>query len=154
MIPILGRMNGLVPVPVPLTSSYDVDGDGMRAANARVIYLCSPNNPTGAALSRRSIDAIVGAARPDQVVLIDEAYAELAGATVVDLIERSDRLLVTRTMSKAFGLAGLRIGYAIGAPALVADVESTRGQYTDYAMEERAAHAALGDEMTCVRRHL
>jgi histidinol-phosphate aminotransferase len=154
MIPIFARMNGLVPVPVPLMSSYDVDVDGMRAANARVIYLCSPNNPTGAALSRRSIEAIVGAARGDQFVIIDEAYAEFAGVTVIDLIQRCDRLLVTRTMSKAFGLAGLRVGYAIGAPSLVAEVEKSRGPYKVNAMAERAAIAALGDGLAWVREHI
>lgn len=154
MIPIFARMNGLVPVPVPLTSAYDVDVDGMRATSARVIYLCSPNNPTGAALSRRSIETLVDAARSDQFVIIDEAYAEFAGVTVIDLIQRCDRLLVTRTMSKAFGLAGLRVGYAIGAPSLVAEVEKSRGPYKVNAIAERAALAALDGGMGWVREHI
>jgi histidinol-phosphate aminotransferase len=154
MIPIFARMNGLVPVPVPLTTSYDVDVGRMVAANTRVIYLCSPNNPTGAALSRRSIEAIVGAANPEQFVIIDEAYAEFAGVTVIDLIKQCDRLLVTRTMSKAFGLAGLRVGYAIGAPSLVAEVEKSRGPYKVNAMAERVAIAALGDGLAWVREHI
>src|SRR5258708_12497957 len=58
-IPTFARMNGLVPVPVPLTSSYDVDVDGMLAANARVISLCPPNNPTAMPLPPRSIQPLI-----------------------------------------------------------------------------------------------
>ena len=75
-------------------------------------------------------------------MIIDEAYAEFAGRNVVDLLARSDRLLITRTMSKAFGLAGLRVGYAVGSPALVNEVEKSRGPYKVNALAERTALAA------------
>src|SRR6185312_7547126 len=112
---------------------------------------CSPNNPTGTALSRAAIDAVVG--RANGLVIIDEAYAEFAGCNGVD-VAISDRVLVTRTMSKAFGLAGLRIGYAIGAPDLVAAVEKSRGPYKVNAMAARAAVAALGDDLAWVRERV
>lgn len=152
MIPIFARMNGLEPVAVRLTPSLDADADAMLAAGARVIYLCSPNNPTGNAMTRAAIEEIVS--RAEGIVIIDEAYGEFAGADCLDLARSSDRVLVTRTMSKAFGLAGLRVGYAVGAPTLVAEVEKSRGPYKVSALAERAALAALGEGLEWARAHV
>ncbi|GAC1489630.1 MAG: histidinol-phosphate transaminase [Gemmatimonadaceae bacterium] len=143
MVPLFARMNGLIPVGFPLTATFDIDPSQVLATDARIIYLCSPNNPTGAAFSRDAIEAVLDGARG--IVVLDEAYAEYAGISAVDLIGRSDRLLIVRTLSKAFGLAGLRLGYAAGAPALVAEVEKSRGPYKVNAVAERAALAALGE---------
>lgn len=152
MIPIFARMNGLRSVTVPLTSTCDIDADAMLATDARIIYLCSPNNPTGAALSRSAIERVVERARG--VVILDEAYAEFASVDLSPIALDSDRVLVARTMSKAFGLAGLRVGYATGAPALVAEVEKSRGPYKVNAIAERAALAALGDGLKWAREHV
>ncbi|HKV50974.1 MAG TPA: histidinol-phosphate transaminase [Gemmatimonadaceae bacterium] len=149
MIPAFARMNALEPVLVPLTNGYDVDADGMLASDSGITYLCSPNNPTGTPFSRGSIERIVAGARG--VVIIDEAYAEFARRSMVGLAQESDRVLIARTMSKAFGLAGLRIGYAVGHPALVAEVEKSRGPYKINGLAERAALAALGSDMDWVR---
>lgn len=149
MIPIFARMNGLRPVLVPLTASYDVDPDAMLATDARIIYLCSPNNPTGTSLSRSGVERVVE--RAPGVVIIDEAYAEFASIDLSAIALESGRVLVARTMSKAFGLAGLRVGYATGAPALVAEVEKSRGPYKVSAVAERAALAALGDGLGWAR---
>jgi histidinol-phosphate/aromatic aminotransferase/cobyric acid decarboxylase-like protein len=83
-------------------------------------------------------------------VILDEAYAEFSGSSCLDLASASDRVLVVRTMSKAFGLAGLRVGYAAGAPALVAEVEKSRGPYKVSTVAERAAVAALGHDQEWV----
>jgi histidinol-phosphate aminotransferase len=146
------RMNGLVPVPVALTPNYDADADGLLAAEAPIIYLCSPNNPTGTLVARATIERIV--AHAPGIVMIDEAYAEFAGVSSVDLLARSDRLFITRTMSKAFGLAGLRIGYGAGAPALIAEVEKSRGPYKVNVVAEQAAYAALTDDLGWVAEHV
>ena len=152
MIPIFARMNGLRSVAVPLTAAYDIDADAMLATDARIIYLCSPNNPTGAALTRAEVERVVERARG--VVILDEAYAEFASVDLSRIALDSDRVLVARTMSKAFGLAGLRIGYATGAPALVGEVEKSRGPYKVSAIAERAALAALGDGLEWARQHI
>lgn len=144
MMPIFAQMNGLTAVPVPMTGSHDVDAPGYAAADARVAYVCSPNNPTGGALRRTAIEQIVADARG--VVIVDEAYAEFAATNVLDLARTSSRVLVSRTLSKAFGLAGLRVGYAVGNPALVAEVEKSRGPYKVNGIAQRAAVAALTDD--------
>jgi histidinol-phosphate aminotransferase len=79
------------------------------------------------------------------LVIIDEAYVEFGGESFVSLVS-GGRVLVTRTMSKAFGLAGLRIGYGIGSPAIVAAVEKSRGPYKVSAVAEAAATAVLAED--------
>ena len=153
MLPIFARMNALEPVLVPLVRRHAT----RRRRHARhrrraSSYLCSPNNPTG---NRLDADAVARVVREAPgIVIVDEAYAEFAGGDVRDLLRESDRLLVCRTLSKAFGMAGLRIGYMAGAPSLVAEVEKSRGPYKVNALAERAALAALRDDMAWVRRHV
>lgn len=103
-------------------------------------------------MPRAAIERLVG--RAPGVVIIDEAYAEYAGQSSCDLTTRSDRLLTVRTMSKAFGLAGLRVGYAIGDPALITEVEKARGPYKVNMVAERAALAALSSDTGWVRQHV
>jgi len=152
MIPTFARMNGLHGVPVPLTATFDVDADALLATRATVIYLCSPNNPTGTVARRATIDRVIREA--PGVVILDEAYAEFMGPGLAREAPGFDNVLVTRTLSKAFGLAGLRVGYAVGSPALVAEVEKSRGPYKVNALAERAAIAALQDDMPWVRTHV
>ena len=152
MIPIFAQMNGLNGVPIPLTSSNDADAAGFLSANATISYLCSPNNPTGASFTRATIERIVSGV--DGIVVIDEAYAEFASWNCLDLIERFPRVVITRTLSKAFGLAGLRVGYALGDPALIAEIEKSRGPYKVNAIAQRAAVAALTDDISWVRAHI
>ena len=152
MIPIFAHMNALTYAGVTELPSQQPDVDGLIATRAKVTYLCSPNNPTGAMMARESIERVVNEATG--VVFIDEAYAEFAGVSAVDLAERSDRVLVIRTMSKAFGLAGLRIGYAIGQPKLVMEVEKSRGPYKLNAMAEQMAIAALRHDRDWIDEHV
>jgi histidinol-phosphate aminotransferase len=134
MGPAFAQLNGLIPVATPFA---ELPGAG------RIVYVCSPNNPTGALTRRSDIEVLLAATDSDQVVIIDEAYFEFAGSTVVDLVERYDRLVVTRTMSKAFGLAGLRVGYAVAQPVLIRELEKARGPYKVSSVSEAAAVAAL-----------
>ncbi|WP_291161282.1 histidinol dehydrogenase [Gemmatimonas sp. UBA7669] len=152
MIPIFAQMNGLRYVGVTERADHQPDIDALLAAKPRILYLCSPNNPTGAVTARATIERAVREA--PGVVFLDEAYAEFAGVSAVDLANTVDNLLVIRTMSKAFGLAGLRIGYAIGAPALVRDVEKSRGPYKLSALAEQAALSALRDDRLWIDEHV
>jgi histidinol-phosphate aminotransferase len=152
MIPIFAKMNALRWQGVVERADHQPDVEGLLASGARIIYVCTPNNPTGTAIARDALERLVAGA-PGMVV-IDEAYAEFAGTTAVDLATRSDRVLVVRTLSKAFGLAGLRLGYAVGAPALVAEVEKSRGPYKANAIAEQVAAAAFAHDLDWVRAHV
>lgn len=154
MIPLFARLNGLAPVPVSFDDRFDIDAEQLVAANAKLTYLCAPNNPTGTPISRERVEFV--ASRASGVVLLDEAYAEFAPESFADLVSRHERLLVVRTFSKAFGLAGLRVGYAAGAAAIVNMVERARGPYKVTVPGERAARAALmdaSDALGWVREH-
>ncbi|MEP6495508.1 MAG: aminotransferase class I/II-fold pyridoxal phosphate-dependent enzyme [bacterium] len=152
MIPLFAAMNGLEYSGIPLSSSYDIDVESLVAGEPRITYLCSPNNPTGTTVARAAIKAVLAGARG--IVIIDEAYVEFSDSTALDLVSAYDNLLIVRTMSKAFGLAGLRVGYAIGAPALVADIEKSRGPYKVSGLAERAAITALTEDLDWVREHI
>lgn len=144
MIPVFARANGLSPVSIPLTPAHDVDVDAMLETGARITYLCSPNNPTGNALPRASVERVVENARG--LVIIDQAYVEFGGDNYFDLVSSGRPVLVTRTMSKAFGLAGLRVGYGIGSPEVITEIKKARGPYKVSALAERAAIAALAED--------
>lgn len=109
-----------------------------------VVFLCSPNNPTGTALDPAVIDAVLTAARG--MVVVDEAYAEFARPgtrSALALLPGHQRLVVTRTMSKAFGFAGGRLGYLAADPAVVDAVQLVRLPYHLSALTQAAARAAL-----------
>ena len=150
MVPLFARLNGLRPLGVPLLPDGSADVDGLLATGARVIYLCSPNNPTGTITPASEIRRLVE--RAPGVVLLDEAYAEFSGehdwrADAVAM----ERVLVTRTFSKAWGLAGLRVGYGTGGRGLVAAVAKARGPYKVNALAEIAATTALTDDAGWMR---
>jgi histidinol-phosphate aminotransferase len=118
-------------------------------ADARVIYLANPNNPTGTWFDTAALDAFLVRLGPDRLVVVDEAYLEYvtdpALVSAVSLLPTHPNLLVTRTFSKAHGLAGLRVGYACGHPALLAVLERLRESFNVNGPALAAAEAALGD---------
>jgi histidinol-phosphate aminotransferase len=150
MIPVFARVNGVVPVPVPFADSLDIDPDALLATNARIIYICSPNNPTGVSPSRAAVDRVLE--RAPGLVIIDEAYAEFAGEGRTSEAPRHPSLLVTRTLSKAFGMAGFRIGYGTGSAELVHEIEKVRGPYKENGPGERAAASALREDVEWMRQ--
>lgn len=152
MIPIFAKVNSLRWQSFTELSSHQPDIKSLIAANPKVIYLCSPNNPTGSLIARENIERALSECTG--AIFIDEAYAEFAGVSSIDLTAKSDRVLIIRTMSKAFGLAGLRVGYAIGQPALVREVEKSRGPYKLNALAESAAMAVLTNGLEWVNEHV
>lgn len=149
MIPYFAKTNGLEPVAVSLLDNWDVDVDAMLGSNPRLVYLCAPNNPTGTMLPEQSVQRILDECTG--IVIMDEAYAEFAKTSWAQRAASLKRLVVTRTMSKAFGLAGLRIGYAVGAPALVHEIAKARGPYKVSAVAERIAVGVLRQDGAWVR---
>ncbi len=149
MIPILARMNGLRSVEIPLRPDHDIDVDGLLGAWGRITYVCSPNNPTGTLASPESVERVINGA--PGIVILDQAYAEYGGTDYARIAPSSKRVVVVRTLSKAFGLAGLRIGYGVGPAHLVAEIEKARGPYKVNSLAERAAVAALTGDLDWVR---
>lgn len=101
-------------VGVPLKNDFSLDAKGISAAvtsNTRMLFVCSPNNPTANQFKKEEIQALVE--EFPGLVAVDEAYVEFADYSIVRLVEKFENLIVFRTFSKAFGLAGLRLGYAV-----------------------------------------
>jgi histidinol-phosphate aminotransferase len=105
-------LEGIETVDVPLDENFQLGDVEAFSENARAIFICSPNNPTGNVQPRKRITEVLETGAP---VVLDEAYAEFAGESNIDLIRDYDNLIVLRTFSKAFGLAGARIGYAVAS---------------------------------------
>src|SRR5438128_5448445 len=103
--------------------------------------LCSPNNPTGGVFPLEELSRMC--AETDGLVVVDEAYHEFSGESAVPLLERQANLIVLRTFSKAFGLAGLRVGYLLASPELVREVNKARLPYNVNFFSQAAALAAL-----------
>lgn len=140
-------------IAVPM-KNFTHDLDAMLAAvtpETRMVIICNPNNPTGTAVSPEQIDVFLDKL-PDHVLAVfDEAYFELMpDDQKPDLIEKikagRENLIVLRTFSKAYGLAGLRIGYAVGHENLIKALNHVRQPFNVNAMAQAAAFAALDDE--------
>jgi len=145
--PGLVTVAGATSVPVPLRADGGHDLEAMAAAvtdRTRVVIVCSPNNPTGTTVSTAEFATFMTAVPDDVLVLLDEAYAEfVTDATAVDgetLTELHPNLVLLRTFSKAYGLAALRVGYAIGASYLL---DAARATAIPLAVTEQGAAAAL-----------
>ncbi len=128
------------------------DLDALRATitpRTRLVYLANPNNPTGTWFSGAAFEAFLRDVPAQVLVVVDEAYAEFADApgctSALPLLARHPNLIVTRTFSKAYALAGLRVGYAVAHPELIAVMERVRESFNVNAAGLAAAEAALED---------
>ena len=153
--PILVTLAGAQPVPVPLLDTEHHDLPAMAAAvtdRTRLVLLCSPNNPTGVSISAAALEEFLRAVPPHVLVVLDEAYIEFQRGPGVDSLgfyRRYPNLCILRTFSKAYGLAGLRIGYAIARPELADGLRRTAIPFGVNRMAQAAAAASLaaGDEI-------
>ncbi|MGO4238370.1 histidinol-phosphate transaminase [Pseudarthrobacter sp. YAF2] len=154
--PILVELAGARPVRVPLDDLEGHDLDAMAAAvtdRTKVILLCTPNNPTGVPISHERLEAFLQGVRSDVLVVIDEAYVEYAdtggGPDSLALYRQYPNVCILRTFSKAYGLAGLRVGYAVAAPAVAEGLRRTALPFGVSALAQKAAIASLdaGEEM-------
>jgi histidinol-phosphate aminotransferase len=151
--PILVAVSGASAVPVPLVDyAHDVDALAKAITDrTRVVFVCNPNNPTGTALARDALLRLLDAVPGDVVVALDEAYREFVTdpdvPSGIDLLAAHPNLVVLRTFSKAYGLAGLRVGYAVASdPAVAAALRQTQVPFAVTTIGQEAALASLEPE--------
>ena len=148
----LATMNGRPARTTPWAAALD-DPGRLLECSPSLVYVCRPNNPTGHVASTAWVEALLDAAGTDgPVVLLDEAYVDFGGDTFAARATSHPRLLVSRTLSKAFGLAGLRVGFAVASPSTALEVEKSRGPYKVARLATEAAAAALIDAEAWVPR--
>ncbi|MER7273566.1 histidinol-phosphate transaminase [Dactylosporangium sp. NPDC000244] len=157
--PIIGATTAAKSVRVPNTADHGHDLDAMAEAiteRTRIVIVCNPNNPTGTAVRKAELDAFIDRVPANVIVALDEAYREfVTDPSVPDgLVEYGDRpnVVVLRTLSKAWGLAGLRIGYLIGSPEVAAAVRKVVTPFSTSLAAQAAALAALNQEPEMRRR--
>jgi histidinol-phosphate aminotransferase len=122
--PVFANLYGLRKNEIPLREDFSIFAEDYLNTGSTVV-IANPNAPTGICLSPEDIELIVKS-NPDNVVVIDEAYIDFGGISVIPLTKKYDNLLVVQTYSKSRSLAGARLGYAIGNEALIADLDKLR----------------------------
>ena len=148
--PIVTQVGGATKRTVPLDAQFRHDLDAMAAAvspRTRLVFVCSPNNPTGTAVGRAEFVRFLEAVGPDVLVALDEAYREyVTDSDAVDgstLLDAHPNLVVLRTFSKAYRLAGLRVGYALSSPDVAQSLRKVGSPFAVSTVAQAAALAAL-----------
>jgi histidinol-phosphate aminotransferase len=147
------RSAGAETIPVPLTPVFAHDLNGMLSragASTTLIYICNPNNPTASLTPRKDLESFIAKLPASTIVIIDEAYHHFAGqsgsySSFIDHPVEDERVIVARTFSKVYGMAGLRLGYAVAAPKLVQQMRKFTNEDNINAIATYAAFAALND---------
>ncbi|MCH1624740.1 histidinol-phosphate transaminase [Fredinandcohnia quinoae] len=139
------------------------DLEGMLKAideNTQVVWVCSPNNPTGCYVGASSLTSFIDSVPKHVLVVVDEAYYEYVTEedfpNSVQLLEKYPNVMILRTFSKAYGLASLRIGYGIGNSEFIKKIEPARGPFNTNRLAQIAAIAAIGDQKfisTCIEKN-
>jgi len=150
---------GARPVLVPL-AGHHYDPEALLAAvspRTKLVYLCNPNNPTGTMISRAAVDAYFERVPEHVLTVLDEAYFEYVEAPdypdgIEEQFKAGRRVLVLRTFSKIYGLAGLRVGYGIGPADVVGEIAKVRNAFDINQTAQDAAFASLGNEAELRRR--
>jgi histidinol-phosphate aminotransferase len=143
------KISGARIVKTPLTKTYAHDIKAMLAAasDAGLFYVCTPNNPTGTMTPHSDIEQLLAAKPKGSVVLVDEAYIHFSdGVSALDLVKADQDVIVLRTFSKIYGMAGIRCGMAIGRPDLLAKLENFSGWSAMPITAMAAATASLKHE--------
>jgi histidinol-phosphate aminotransferase len=156
--PIITAVAGGTAVKVPL-ADYTHDVDAMTAAvtdRTRLVFLCNPNNPTGTAVGGAELLRLAEALPPEVLLVVDEAYREYVDPDAVPdafhLLGDRPNVVITRTFSKAYALAGLRVGYCLAAPEVATAVRKCQVPFSVSGLAQAAAIAALGDGEEVARR--
>ncbi|MBI4777882.1 histidinol-phosphate transaminase, partial [Candidatus Desantisbacteria bacterium] len=146
MYDILARATLSTPIGIPLDNDFEIDeekiiDEAKGGEKSAIIFLSYPNNPTGNCFSRKKIERIIS--RTDALVVLDEAYYEFSQETFLPLVHECERIVVLRTFSKAFGLAGLRVGYMIAQPQVINEVRKVKLPYNLNAFSQVAANISI-----------
>jgi len=153
MYEVLAQLNDVAPVRLPLNEDFQIDVQAylevLKDENLKLVFLCSPNNPTGNCLDELTLVLETF----DGIVLVDEAYIDFAEqASLLEQLDRYPNLIVLQTMSKAWGLAGARIGIGYASAEIIALFHKVKPPYNISTLNQEAALEALSDPVTYEQR--
>jgi histidinol-phosphate aminotransferase len=144
LYPVLAQMGEVKVVEVPWGPGWSLPAQALIDTGARAVFFANPNAPSGTVVDPDEIGAL--AARFPGVLLVDEAYVDFAERDCLGLVERCPNVIISRTFSKGYSLAGLRFGYAVAAPPIVEAMAKVKDSYNCDALSVTAATAALEDQ--------
>jgi len=144
LYPVLAQLEEAKVATVPWERDYSLPTEALLETKADAIYLANPNAPTGTFVSPMKVEEL--AKRFEGLILIDEAYVDFAEDDCIPLVREYENVIISRTMSKAYSLAGLRFGYAVGQPHVIAEMLKVKDSYNTDAVSVVAATAALQDQ--------
>lgn len=139
---VFAEVNGVPYEQIPLEEDLGINVNDYIGIN-KTVFIANPNAPTGIALSLCEIEKIISS-NPENVVIIDEAYADFSGESAIKLTEKYDNLLVTGTFSKSRSAAGARLGFAVGSKALIADLNTIKYSTNPYNINSLTMAVGLG----------
>jgi histidinol-phosphate aminotransferase len=144
LYPVLAQLQDAKSIGVPWGEGYSLPIEALVATKANAIYLANPNAPTGTLAPAAKVAEL--AAAFDGALLVDEAYADFADENCLDLVETYPNVVISRSLSKAYSLAGLRFGYAIAQPEVIFELMKAKDSYNTDAISVLAATAAIEDQ--------
>lgn len=157
--PIFARVAGATPRSVPLTADHRVDLPALAAAitpATRLVFVCNPNNPTGTTITKREFEEFMAMVPPTTLVVLDEAYFEFVRTQDTpmgtEVVVKHENVVALRTFSKAYGLAGVRVGYAFGNPTIIAALNKVAIPFGVSAVAQAGAIASLAGAAQLLER--
>lgn len=143
LYPVVAAMSGRGVIDIPFTRSMKLNVDAIAAANAPVFFLTSPNAPTGVAFPLSAIEAVLQ--RIEGLLVVDEAYVDFGGESAAALLQEYANLVVVRTFSKSYALAGMRVGFGLASEAIISMLDRVRDAYNVDRLAQVAAQTAFED---------
>lgn len=145
------NLNNIEAVIIPTFDDFKIDLEGFKNSSARGCIICNPNAPTGIAVGKLDIIEIVKEC-PDKLFIIDEAYGDFCNCSVCEFVPKYKNLLVVKTFSKSYGLAGIRCGFAIGDEDLINGLQTIKNSINSYTVN--ALTEAIATEAFCDIKYL
>jgi histidinol-phosphate aminotransferase len=146
LYPVLANLQNCKVIEVPFGDDYSLPADELIAAKAAMVIVCNPNAPSGSFIDIAEIKKLADKLSGKSILLVDEAYADFAEDNCLELIKSCDNVIILRSMSKGYSLAGLRFGYAVACKELIAGLRKVKDSYNVDAISIAAAAAAIGDQ--------